>query len=157
MNNNDIRNTSKNFFRAILPDFMNLHQIIINKSSAQTFRSGLITDNIDIAKHTCNVLADSELIELNYTVLESLIRSSSTIENKIKVINKQNQNLTDTLLRNLVELLGGNYPKLFKKQNKPKFSKTEYNETLFKNLEKRSMIIRIELFNEDKIKVFAKY
>ncbi len=44
MNNNDIRNTSKNFFRAILPDFMNLHQIIINKSSAQTFRSGLINN-----------------------------------------------------------------------------------------------------------------
>ena len=41
MNNNDIRNISKNFFGAILPDFMNLHQIIINKSSAQTFRSGL--------------------------------------------------------------------------------------------------------------------
>lgn len=138
-----------------------LKSAIININNKMEIIKGIdesyITDNIDIAKHTCNVLADSELIELNYTVLESLIRSSSTIENKIKVINKQNQNLTDTLLRNLVELLGGNYPKLFKKQNKPKFSKTEYNETLFKNLEKRSMIIRIELFNEDKIKVFAKY
>ena len=48
VNNNDIRNTSKNFFRAILPDFMNLHQIIINKSSAQTFRSGLLFSIVEI-------------------------------------------------------------------------------------------------------------
>ena len=80
VNNNDIRNTSKNFFRAILPDFMNLYQIIINKSSAQTFRSGLnyqyLKDKLEIRhdivhrngisndKSTLHIISNTQLYEL---------------------------------------------------------------------------------------------
>ena len=42
MNNNDIRKYFKELLWVILPYYMNLYkQILINKLSAQTFRSGL--------------------------------------------------------------------------------------------------------------------
>ena len=48
MNNNDIRNISKNFFGIILPNYMTFLKRIINqlKMSALTFRSRLIIANL---------------------------------------------------------------------------------------------------------------
>ncbi|MPM40285.1 hypothetical protein SDC9_86925 [bioreactor metagenome] len=114
--------------------------------------------NKDIAKLTCEILAISNnSVPLNFDVIESLFNSSSTKEYKIKVLNKQIEELTDSQLQNLIEQLGWNYQKLFKKQNKPTFGDTKYNRLLFDNLKKRRLIKRYQEYKDNQLKVFANY
>lgn len=85
------------------------------------------------------------------------MRGSSVLSNKIDVLNKQFGNLTDSQLQSLVELLGDNYPRIFIKQNKPKFIDTEYNRSLFDKLKERNLIIRYESINDNQLRVIANY
>lgn len=117
-----------------------------------------IIENKDIAKLTCDILANfPQCILLNFDVIESLINSSSTKENKIRLLNKQIEELTDSQLQSLTEQLGWSYQRLFKKQHKPTFANTEYNIFLFDSLQKRRLIRRYEKYKDDQVKVFANY
>ena len=62
-----------------------------------------------------------------------------------------------TKLYDLIEMLGGDYPELFVKQHKPKFPNTDYNKTLFDNLEKRGLIKRHETYKDGRFRAFANY
>ncbi|MDH6357345.1 hypothetical protein [Parabacteroides sp. PF5-9] len=117
-----------------------------------------VTENKDIAKLTCDILAlSNNSVPLNFDIIKSLLNSSSSKENKIQLLNKQVEELTDSQLQSLTEQLGWNYQKLFKKQNKPTFTDTKYNRLLFDNLIKRGLIIRYEEHKKDELKVFANY
>ena len=123
----------------------------------ERINSDFITDNKDIAKITCDILARSNYIPLNIDFVESLIKSSSLNENKIKVLNKQEKDLDSSQIQNLIKTLGGNYEKLFKKQSKPKFSDTDYHKRLFDILINRGLIKRYESYRDNQLKVIANY
>lgn len=116
-----------------------------------------IIENGDIAELTCNALvASKKTISLTFDVIKSLLNSSSTKENKVKLLNKRVEGLQNSQLQDLTEQLGCNYQKLFKKRNKPIFANTEYNKTLFNYLQDRGLIRRYEKYKDD-LRVFANY
>ena len=120
--------------------------------------SDFITENRDVAKLVCDILAESNAISLSVDIIESLVNSNSLRENKIKVLNKQDQELSDSQIQNFVEGLGSEYEKLFRKQNKPKFSNTDYHKLLFDKLQNRGLIKRYEPYKDTQLlKVFANY
>lgn len=134
--------------------------VIINSNKLEIIKrvdDNYIVGNNSIAKYSCDILAISAFIELNLDVLESLIASSSSEENKIRLLNKHVAELANSQFQTLVEMLGGDYIDLFKKQHKPKFPSTEYNRTLFDNLIKRRLIIKYEPYKDNRLKVFANY
>lgn len=116
-----------------------------------------INENDEIAKFTCDILAKSTINVSKLGVIVALIKSKSLLENKIKIINKMNVDLTDSLITGLVEMLEGDYPELFKKQYKPKFPNTGYNSTLFDNLIKRGLILKYEPYKDNRLRAFANY
>lgn len=119
----------------------------------------LILKNKDISKVISELLANSEIIPLKYDVLKNLIENSSSIENRIKLLNLHFELLDKTQKIRLTELLGDKYKKLFKKQHKPTFKNNTLHNILFSKLEKENLIHRFEVNskNEDEIKVFANY
>jgi energy-coupling factor transporter ATP-binding protein EcfA2 len=119
--------------------------------------NSFIIDNKNIAKSVCDILTNSKYIPLNIDVIESIINSSSLLENRIKVLNKQEKELNDSQIQGLIEAFGEDYKKLFIKQSKPKFSKTDYHEQLFDNLKKRKLIRRFEPYKDNRLKVIANY
>lgn len=135
--------------------------VIINSNKLEIIKrvdDNYIVGNNKIAKETCDLLANStSFIELEFDVIESLIKSSSSIDSKIKILNKHIDKLTNSQFQTLVEMLGGDYPELFVKQHKPKFPNTDYNKTLFDNLEKRGLIKRHETYKDGRFRVFANY
>jgi hypothetical protein len=135
--------------------------VIINSNKLEIIKrvdDNYIVGNKKIAKETCDLFANStSFIELEFDVIESLIKSSSSIDNKIKILNKHIDKLTNSQFQTLVEMLGGDYPELFVKQHKPKFPNTDYNKTLFDNLEKRGLIKRHETYKDGRFRAFANY
>ncbi|MFB9109283.1 hypothetical protein [Flavobacterium gyeonganense] len=119
----------------------------------------IIIENEEIGKIICNLLAISNYIPLEYNVLESLFIHSNSIENRIKLLNKHLDKISNTEIQNLIEFLGSSYKEIFKKQFKPKFSNTPFHEELFEKLKSKNLILKKELDKKDKskIKVFAKY
>jgi len=134
--------------------------VIINSNKLEIIKrvdDNYIVGNNSIAKYSCDILAISAFIELNLDVLESLIASSSSEENKIRLLNKHVAELTNSQFQTLVEMLGDDYIDLFKKQHKPKFPNTDYNRTLFDNLIKRRLIIKYEPYKDNRLRAFANY
>lgn len=135
--------------------------VIINSNKLEIIKrvdDNYIVGNNKIAKETCDLLANStSFIELEFDVIDSLIKSYSSIDNKIKILNKHIDKLTNPQFQTLVEMLGGDYPELFVKQHKPKFPNTDYNKTLFDNLEKRGLIKRHETYKDGRFRAFANY
>jgi hypothetical protein len=119
----------------------------------------IIIGNEKIGIIICNLLAISNYIPLEYNVLESLFTHSDSIENRIQLLNKHLDKISNTEIQNLIELLGPNYKEIFKKQFKPKFNNTPFHEELFEKLKSKNLILKKELDKKDKnkIKVFAKY
>jgi len=135
--------------------------VIINSNKLEIIKrvdDNYILGNKKIAKETCDLIANStSFIELGFDVIDSLIKCSTSEEHKIKILNKHIEKLTDSQFQTLVEMLGGDYPELFVKQHKPKFPNTDYNKTLFDNLEKRGLIKRHETYKDGRFRAFANY
>lgn len=135
--------------------------VIVNGNKLEIIKridDNYILGNNKIAKETCDLLASSTFfIELEFAVIDSLIKSYSSIDNKIKILNKHIDKLTNPQFQNLVSLLGGDYPELFVKQHKPKFSNTDYHKALFDHLEKRELIKRYEPYKDNRLRVIANY
>jgi hypothetical protein len=119
--------------------------------------SDLIIKNKDIAKIICDILSNLDYIPLNIDIIESLINSSSLRENKIKMLNKQAEELNNSQMQKLIETFGGDYEKLFIRQSKPKFSDTNYHRKLFYNLRKRKLIKKYEPCEDNQLRVYANY
>jgi len=135
---------------------------IISKNKIELIKkidSNIIIEDREIGKSACSLLSNSDYIELDYNVLESLFMHSTSIENRIKLLNKHIEKISNSEIQNLIEILGPNYKEIFKKQYKPKFNNTAFHEELFKKLKSKNLILKHELDKKDtsKIKVFAKY
>lgn len=119
----------------------------------------MIISNEKIGENVCNLLAKSDYIPLDYNVLKSLFTHSNSIENRIKLLNKHLDKISNTEIQNLIEMLGATYKDIFKKQCKPKFSNTPFHYHLFEKLKSKKLIIKQEQDKKEinKIRVYAKY
>ncbi|MBV6484736.1 MAG: hypothetical protein KFKLKKLM_01249 [Flavobacteriales bacterium] len=115
-----------------------------------------IINNSDIAKEVCLLLPEDKIIPLSHEVLSALFDTRTLMSKKISLLNLNLNKLESNQVKVLIEKLGGEYVKIFKKQNKPSFDNNTQHILLFENLKKRNLIIRYEI-KEKKIKVFAKY
>lgn len=135
---------------------------IITKNKIELIKkidNSIIIENKDIGKITCTILSNSAYVELDSDILESLFKHSNSIEDRIKLLNKHIDKLSNIEIQNLIEILGSNYKEIFKKQHKPKFNDKDFHQELFKKLKTKDLILRYELDKKDstKIKVFANY
>ncbi len=135
--------------------------IITTKNKTQLIdkvEDDTIIQNKGVGQKICSILSNLTYKPLDYSVLESLIKHSESYEDRIKLINKHFNTLSNVQIHSLVNQLKG-YDELFKKKHKPKFYNTPYNFELFSNLVNNRMIIRYEVDPKDKkaIRVFANY
>jgi len=135
---------------------------VISKNKIELIKktdNSLIIENKDIGKIMCKILSNSGYMELEFNVLESLFKHSNSIEDRIKLLNKHIDKLSDLEIQNLIEILGSTYKEIFIKKHKPKFNDTNFHQELFKKLKAKNLILRHELDKKDssKIKVFANY
>ncbi|PWG80661.1 YobI family P-loop NTPase [Pararcticibacter amylolyticus] len=119
----------------------------------------LIIENITIARQVCHILSKSAYIEISSSLMECLFKSSSSVEDRIRLLNMHNSKCSDTEFEELVSKLGDDYKDLFKKKHKPTFSITEYNRDLFNTLKDRRMIKSFDKDwkDEGKYRVIANY
>lgn len=127
-------------------------------SLIQQTDESIIVDNSDVAGAVCALLPSDRRIPLSYEALRAIFKSATSVEKRVELLNLNFSELDDEQIQTLTDCLGGDYPKIFKKQHKPIFPNSEYNTSFFNRLMERNLIIRHELKeNENTIKVFAKY
>ena len=118
-----------------------------------------ITDNAEIARLSCKLLATEKGIDLSYEIIESMFRNSRSTDERIRILNMHIGSLSTGQVKTLIEILGGDYPEIFIKRHKPKFSRVPFHEELFRNLKSKQMIIKFEPYDKDEnlFKVYANY
>ena len=112
-----------------------------------------------IASTVCDILSSTDYIELEYEVIESLVKHSNSTENRIKLLNKNLDKFSNQEITTLVTLLGDKYEEIFIKQHKPKFPNLYYNNGLFVILKNKGLIKNFEADKKDQtlLKVIANY
>ena len=123
-----------------------------------SFNLEVIIENNKIAQAVCDVIATSpQHVSLDYEHLESLMKSTSNIDNRIKVLNKYLDILDDAQLENLIKPLGNKYQQLFVQRKRPIFPKSEHLLTLLEELKNRDLISSIDKRKKNRLSVVAKY
>jgi hypothetical protein len=137
--------------------------VINNQSKLSLIKNiddSIIVNSNIIAAVACEVLPTESFIPLSYEVLNAMFKSNNSINKRIRLLKLHWNDLDDSQVQSLVELLGDNYAKMFLKQHKPIFPNNALNIDLFNELKERDLIMRFEEKEKDKgklIKVFAKY
>lgn len=129
-------------------------------SYAALLDENLISGSQRILKAVADIiLQKSQTIEFSNNTLEALIGASDSKENKIKLINLYSANFDNDQLIRITSLVSLRYTELFKKQHKPTFEDTPYNQILFSMLKKRDLIKSHSVDKKDKskIRVVANY
>ena len=87
-----------------------------------------------------------------------MFTSNSSVKKRIVLLNLHFDKLDDNQIQSLTEKLGVDYAKIFMKQHKPFFTKTDYHYDFFNKLKNRNLIIRFEDVDKtSEIKVYANY
>jgi len=112
-----------------------------------------------ISRLGCNLLSKSPEAEISYPVMASMFKHSVSIGDKIRLLNMHLSALAADQVQSLIESLGGDYPEIFIKRHKPKFSKEEFHTVLFTKLKASRMIKTFEPHEKDEYlwRVFANY
>ncbi|MGN7986466.1 MULTISPECIES: hypothetical protein [Pedobacter] len=118
-----------------------------------------IVSNREISNLSCNLICDMGNVPVTFAVMESMFKSSSSAENRIKLLNERSDTLSNDQVVALITELKGDYPELFHKRHKPKFQRTPYHDWLFRVLERRKLIHRFEVDKKDEclFRVFANH
>lgn len=132
---------------------------LTNKLSlVQSMDDNIIINDHKLSDAVCRILPVDRYVPINYEVLYAMFNVHTVLSKKIALLNLNFNNLDDNQIQFLIETFGGDYLKMFKKQNKPKFPNNPQHIALFDKLRKRDLIIRYELNEDEKeIRVFAKY
>lgn len=126
----------------------------ISKLEEQT-----IIDNKDIAKKVGEIILFKETnVEFEFNTIEALILNTQYTEGKVKIINLYFSTLSNSNNVSLVRNINSDFEKLFLK-GKPTFPKTNYNDSLFRNLESKQIIKKYysDKWNDDKFRVTTIY
>lgn len=127
---------------------------------ASTLEENLILGSLKISQAIGFVIIQNSIaIKFVYSTIEAMVKASELRENKVRLINLYSDSLNNSELIGITSLVGWNYKELFKKQHKPIFNDTLYNQELFKILTVKGLIKRYGVDKKDnsKIRVIANY
>lgn len=151
--NNHIKLIEKNFTKVIekVSDFeTDKNDVLLLLQSAKISLEnrfkyiGLLEQNIivgskEISKEVSNiVIQKSAIIDFEYTTIESLVKNTTSSENKVRLVNLYIDNLDNSKIVSLIKNIWG-YDKLFEK-GKPTFVKSDFNNVLFGKLKTKNLI-----------------
>ncbi|SHO74021.1 YobI family P-loop NTPase [Flavobacterium cucumis] len=105
----------------------------------------LIDDKLISRKVGEIILTASSKIKFEYNIIESIVKNTILLENKISLVNLYFNDLDDSNIITLLNNITG-YDKLFQK-GKPTYLKTDFNNSLFEKLMVRKLIKK---YYEDK-------
>lgn len=105
------------------------------------------------------VLLKSAIIEFHFDTFSSVVKNSTSIENKIKLVNLYFDKYSNNELVDVIKNVGGVYTDIFKKQHKPTFNNTVYNRDLFNKLKSKKLIKNFDIDKKDtsRLRVIANY
>lgn len=120
----------------------------------------VILNNRIISKYIGDIiLRKSTAIDLEYNIIESLINTCSSLEDKVKLIILFSNKLNDNELTIVTSSIGDNYRKMFEPQRKPTFKNTNFNKSLFDILKSKKLIssYKVDVKKDNSIRVTANY
>ena len=104
------------------------------------------------------IAAEINYNSLEFDTLESVFKNSTSIKNRIKILNANFDKLDKIEIKSLIDNLPHKYRSLLKKQHKPKLPNTKENLELLDKLKGNRQIIRYEFVKDGKeIKAIANY
>lgn len=123
---------------------------IINNTSVT-----IISKNKDLSNKICKLLTYNKKTKISIDLLKDLITQSNSLENKIRLFNKYQDDISSIELKSIITLLGSPYSEIIEGKQ-PKFENKEYN-IEFINQRKKDYITKTSTVDEGKfIKVFTK-
>lgn len=115
-----------------------------------------VLSNKDIATIVCTILSSSSYVPLEYEFLEGIFKNTKSIENRIKLLNIQFDNLSIEEICNLVRILPAPYSDVGISRKRPTIPNNEHNSIFVKNLSNKGLISSFEIKREE-IKIVANY
>ena len=135
----------------------------LNKINHQTkieiikrINSDVIINNKDISIIVCAILSNSSYVSLEYQVLEGLLKNTTSLENRIKLLNIQFDKLSVEEITNLVKVLPYPYSDIAVSRKRPTIPLNNYNREFVNNLNNQGLISSFEVKNSE-IKIVANY
>lgn len=115
-----------------------------------------IIDNKAIAKKVGEIIiSKSTKIEFEFNVIENVVKSLDSTENKVNFINLYITQLSNDNIILLVKSVSYSYSELFVKQHKPLFNNNTHNRELLTNLRSKGLISSFYLYKKDNTKIRA--
>jgi len=115
-------------------------------------------NNTEIMSVFTEIAAEINYNSLNFDTLESIFKNSTSVKNRIKILNANFDKLDKIEIKSLIDNLPHKYRSLLKKQHKPKLPNTKENLELLDKLKGNGQIIRYEFVKDGKeIKAIANY
>jgi len=124
-------------------------------SIIQNTNNKLIINNKELSNSICNILSACQYIELDFTVLQSLIQHGRSEENKLKLFNLQFDLLSHEQITKLLNTLGEPYSDIAIKGRRPSLPKDQINFDLVCKLKEKDYISSFKE-KKDTIKVYTK-
>jgi hypothetical protein len=115
-----------------------------------------IVDNKQISKKVSEIILEkSTKIAFEFNTLDSIIKNSNSIADKIKLINLYFESLSNDNLITLIASINWDYKELFVKQHRPKFDENPYNRELLGKLKSKQLINSFDTYERDNTKIQA--
>ena len=115
-----------------------------------------IIDNKGIAKKIGEIiLRKSTKVEFEFNIIESIVNSLDSTENRVKFINLYFTGLSNDNIISLVKSLSHNHSELFVKQHKPLFNDNAHNRELLTKLRTKGLINSFDIDKKDNTKIRA--
>ncbi|MCZ8330702.1 MAG: hypothetical protein O9282_05260 [Flavobacterium sp.] len=115
-----------------------------------------IIDNKAIAKKVGEIiLSKSTKVEFEFNIIESIVNSLDSIENKIKFINLYFTELSNDNIISLVKSLSNNHSELFVKRKRPLLNDNSYNRELLTKMKTKRLINSFDNDEKDNSKIRA--
>lgn len=116
----------------------------------------LITGNKEIAKIITAVLSHSHYLQMEYQTLEVLFKNTTSIENRVKLLNIQFEKLSTEEVCNLIKILPYPYSDIGISRKRPTMPNTKSNLELIKRLSGKGLISSFEVKDQE-IRIVANY
>jgi hypothetical protein len=115
----------------------------------------IIVNDTDLSNSICNILSNTQYVELDFDILESLIRHGRPKDSKIKLLNIHFDSLNRAQITKLLTAIGIPYSDITIKKKRPTLLKKSINTELVNKLYKISYI---SSFKEEKdtIRIYTK-
>lgn len=118
--------------------------------------SDVIINSKDISIIVCAILSNSSYIPLEYQVLEGLFKNTTSLENRIKLLNIQFSKLSSEEISNMVKTLPYPYSDIAVSRKRPTIPLNSHNREFVNNLNNQGLISSFEV-KSNEIKIVANY